>query len=342
MVYDPNGSNNSSLISLVAGTISFVAGETAKHGDMKVDTPVATMGIRGTAVLVEIDFNVPGENGLPDCEIPGSGRAGRHHRLLHPVRQDDAGSDRNRQQGRAAGQHQSERHQLSKQSADARTAETHQRCVLAEIHRQQQFQHQDFDHFTDSLRPAAVERRSRGWTVCRRRRSSWWYSARARSVRPSNLGAAGHSTFPMRRTPRPQRPFHRTTSASPEATTLDTASGIINFADINDGDQPTASGEFTSFVYQNAHQHRHQPQLDADGTGGGSGGGSRAQCGPGSGATRTTARRPGPIPFPDGSFDFLGAGETLTLTYIATVNNNFAQNTGNRSSAVHDHDHRHQ
>src|ERR1700716_2280533 len=58
MVYDPNGSNNSSLLSLVAGTISFVAGETAKHGDMKIDTPVATMGIRGTAVLVEIDFEV--------------------------------------------------------------------------------------------------------------------------------------------------------------------------------------------------------------------------------------------------------------------------------------------
>src|SRR3954470_2331045 len=59
MVYDPNGSNNSSLISLVAGTISFVAGETAKHGDMKVDTPVATMGIRGTAVLTQIDFDIP-------------------------------------------------------------------------------------------------------------------------------------------------------------------------------------------------------------------------------------------------------------------------------------------
>ena len=40
------------------GTISFVAGATAKHGDMKVDTPVATMGIRGTAVLVEIDFEI--------------------------------------------------------------------------------------------------------------------------------------------------------------------------------------------------------------------------------------------------------------------------------------------
>src|SRR4051794_17840490 len=59
MIYDPNGSNNSSLLSLVQGTISFVAGATAKHGDMKVETPTATMGIRGTAVLVEIDFDIP-------------------------------------------------------------------------------------------------------------------------------------------------------------------------------------------------------------------------------------------------------------------------------------------
>jgi hypothetical protein len=69
MVYDPNGSNNSSLLSLVAGTISFVAGETAKHGDMKVDTPVATMGIRGTAVLVEIDFQILAQGGAPDAKF---------------------------------------------------------------------------------------------------------------------------------------------------------------------------------------------------------------------------------------------------------------------------------
>ncbi|WP_424631381.1 VCBS domain-containing protein [Bradyrhizobium sp. SYSU BS000235] len=57
MIYDPNGSSNSSLISLVQGTITFVAGQTAKNGNMRVDTPVATMGIRGTAVLVEISAN---------------------------------------------------------------------------------------------------------------------------------------------------------------------------------------------------------------------------------------------------------------------------------------------
>jgi VCBS repeat-containing protein len=41
----------------VQGTIGFVAGQVAKSGDMRVDTPVATMGIRGTAVLVEISAN---------------------------------------------------------------------------------------------------------------------------------------------------------------------------------------------------------------------------------------------------------------------------------------------
>lgn len=57
MVYDPNGSSNSSFLSLVQGTITFVAGQTAKNGSMRIDTPVATMGIRGTAVLVEIAAN---------------------------------------------------------------------------------------------------------------------------------------------------------------------------------------------------------------------------------------------------------------------------------------------
>lgn len=56
MVYDPNGSSNSSFISLVQGTVTFVAGQTAKNGNMRVETPVATMGIRGTAVLTKIDL----------------------------------------------------------------------------------------------------------------------------------------------------------------------------------------------------------------------------------------------------------------------------------------------
>ncbi|MCA6125174.1 FecR domain-containing protein [Bradyrhizobium sp. WSM 1704] len=53
-VYDPNGTQNSSLLKLTKGTFTFVAGNIAKTGDMKVDTPVATMGIRGTTPHIEI------------------------------------------------------------------------------------------------------------------------------------------------------------------------------------------------------------------------------------------------------------------------------------------------
>jgi len=53
-VYDPNSTSNVSLINLTKGTFTFVAGQVAKTGDMKVDTPVATMGIRGTTPRVEI------------------------------------------------------------------------------------------------------------------------------------------------------------------------------------------------------------------------------------------------------------------------------------------------
>ena len=53
-VYDPNGKSNSTLFNLTKGTFTFVAGNIAKTGDMKIDTPVATMGIRGTTPRVEI------------------------------------------------------------------------------------------------------------------------------------------------------------------------------------------------------------------------------------------------------------------------------------------------
>ena len=52
-VYDPKGKSKS-LFSLSKGTFTFIAGKVAKIGEMKVDTPVATMGIRGTTPHVEI------------------------------------------------------------------------------------------------------------------------------------------------------------------------------------------------------------------------------------------------------------------------------------------------
>ena len=54
LTYDASSTSNSSLFTLVQGAASFVAGQVAKTGDMKVGTPVATMGIRGTAVILDI------------------------------------------------------------------------------------------------------------------------------------------------------------------------------------------------------------------------------------------------------------------------------------------------
>ena len=54
VVYEENGTSNASLLTLVQGAASFVAGQVARTGDMKVATPVASIGIRGTAVILDI------------------------------------------------------------------------------------------------------------------------------------------------------------------------------------------------------------------------------------------------------------------------------------------------
>ncbi len=50
LLYDASSTSNSALVSLVKGSFTFVAGQVAHTGDMKVDTPVMTVGIRGTTV----------------------------------------------------------------------------------------------------------------------------------------------------------------------------------------------------------------------------------------------------------------------------------------------------
>ncbi|MFA6267832.1 MAG: cadherin-like domain-containing protein [Pseudolabrys sp.] len=47
-VYSPNGNGNSQLLDLVQGSLTFISGEVAHSGNMRIGTPVATMGIRGT------------------------------------------------------------------------------------------------------------------------------------------------------------------------------------------------------------------------------------------------------------------------------------------------------
>jgi hypothetical protein len=53
-VYEDGGKQNSALFDVARGTVAFVAAAVAKTGDMKISTPTATLGIRGTSGLVEV------------------------------------------------------------------------------------------------------------------------------------------------------------------------------------------------------------------------------------------------------------------------------------------------
>lgn len=53
-VYEDGGQQNSALFNVAKGTAAFVAAAVARTGDMKISTPTATLGIRGTTGLVEV------------------------------------------------------------------------------------------------------------------------------------------------------------------------------------------------------------------------------------------------------------------------------------------------
>jgi hypothetical protein len=53
-VYQDGGQQNGALFNIEKGTVAFVAAAVAKTGDMRISTPTATLGIRGTTGLVEV------------------------------------------------------------------------------------------------------------------------------------------------------------------------------------------------------------------------------------------------------------------------------------------------
>jgi hypothetical protein len=59
-VYQDGSSKNAAVFDVVAGTVAFVASAVAKTGDMKITTPVSTLGIRGTTGLVEVGPSAAG------------------------------------------------------------------------------------------------------------------------------------------------------------------------------------------------------------------------------------------------------------------------------------------
>jgi len=332
MVYDPNGSNNSSLISLVAGTISFVAGETAKHGDMKVDTPVATMGIRGTAVLVEIDFNVPGANGLPDAKfqvlVEPDGTTGSYilfdKTTLDPIATvNKAGQQVNINQNGISYTNSPLSPELQKLISDVFSQK------FTDLNNSNT---KTFDHFTDSIVPQTLQP-IKGMDGIIATPIVLLVTPQGSSTPPPSTQSNPHPHID-------QAPTVATTLGQfielknvTGSNTADAAGGVINFVDINDADQPTASTKFDSFAYQNAQQQDISHSLTPTEL-------AAVQAvevalnvvqDP---ADKNNGSATWSYSVPDGSFDFLGAGETLTLTYIATVNNNFAPNIATATAPI--------
>jgi VCBS repeat-containing protein len=348
MVYDPNGSNNSSLLSLVAGTISFVAGETAKHGDMKVDTPVATMGIRGTAVGVTIDFGIP----LPDFNSPDflkdinsqdfvrdhppsaefrivvepDGHTGSYilfdKTTLTPIATvNQAGQQINISNGAVSFTNSPLSPELQKLITDVFSLKFTDNSNT-----------KTFDHPTDTLIPqsfGAMKLADGTFSVPfvlntklpdspAAAPSSGPGSSPARIPGAPNaviLDASGHAGSAFAITE------HANTTG--DGVTPDSVTVRVNWVDLNKGDVPTASAAFDSFTYKDAHGNDAalnakqladilavEAKLDPTPDPGNNNNGS---------ATFTYS-------LADKNFDFLAAGETLTLTYRVKVEDNFAAN----------------
>jgi hypothetical protein len=95
-VYAPNRSTNSTFFNLSKGALTFVAGKIAKTGKMKIETPVATMGIRGTTPRIEI-----GEDGTVKFstlveEEKAASNPERRRRVEPPSKQRETKGDQSR------------------------------------------------------------------------------------------------------------------------------------------------------------------------------------------------------------------------------------------------------
>jgi fibronectin-binding autotransporter adhesin len=324
MVYDPNGSSNSSLISLVAGTISFVAGETAKHGDMKVDTPVATMGIRGTAVLVEIDFDVP-QNGAPSAKfqvlVEPDGHTGNYVLFdkvtLAPIATvDQAGVVKSLSQGILTSY-------SAPLSADVQKLITD--VFSLKFTDNTNPNTKSFDHFTDTLLPQAFTpiKLADGATAIP-------IIVNVNTTGTALSSGPGGPVDPHAHIPGP--PLVVAVDGAlierigvTHSSAIDTVTGTINFVDINAGDTPTVTTKFDSFTYQNAQHQDVTATLNA------------LQLADIAKVEASLLLTPDPgnnnngsvtwtYSVVDSAFDFLAIGETLTLTYEARVDNNFAPN----------------
>ena len=61
-LYEDGGKQNAGVFDVARGTVAFVAAAVARTGDMKITTPTAALGIRGTTGLVEVPEGAAANN----------------------------------------------------------------------------------------------------------------------------------------------------------------------------------------------------------------------------------------------------------------------------------------
>jgi VCBS repeat-containing protein len=326
MIYDPNGSDNKSLISLVAGTISFVAGATAKHGDMKVDTPVATMGIRGTAVLVEIDFEVSVQGGAPPAKfqvlVEPDGTTGSYilfdKTTLTPIATVNQAGTATIVNGQGTVNFLSS----AQLSADAQKIITDVFALkFSDLNNPNT---KTATNFTDSITQQNITvKTASGEDVAVKVLTVNVADKAADPTKSANPSSRDHIPGPPTVITHDGATTERALTTGSAA--IDSVTGTVAYADINPGDVPTVKTAFTSYTYQNAALTDVTATLTA----------AQLAAIKAVEAPLTVVQDPTNINFgtanwtynvADGAFDFLAAGEVLTLTYTAHVDNNFAAN----------------
>jgi hypothetical protein len=78
-VYQEGGAHNAAVFNILRGTVAFVAAEVAHTGDMKINTPTSSLGIRGTTGLIEVPAAGAGATGEVSIKLypDADGRVGR-------------------------------------------------------------------------------------------------------------------------------------------------------------------------------------------------------------------------------------------------------------------------
>ena len=78
-IYEEGGKGNTAVFNIARGTVAFIASQVAKTGDMKISTPITTLGIRGTTGVVDVPDNIAAGAGEAKIKLypDADGRVGQ-------------------------------------------------------------------------------------------------------------------------------------------------------------------------------------------------------------------------------------------------------------------------